>query len=235
MKFFLFLISILFVVCGKTYADELPLEPSALIQLEAAPDVHPVLGDSLKLLGSPIQNKQTGEIIALACVGPALEGSNEPSCQTIQHIYIRSASQDAVLAGTAVQVSEKEPSSDEVRGAVQSLSRNFKDYHWNVRGRNTSTIAILGAGVGAFGSAVIVSNVVGYYVIVASAALTAATIGPFVLAVGAGLFILGRTHPLFSKNASFVTGLKNQNGWNWSSHSRKISNRKFNEYKAFLN
>ncbi len=172
---------------------------------------------SLKLLGTGVENRQTGESMALACVGKPVAGSNEPNCDLLHWVYFNAEGTKAFFAGYSLRVQSEAsiPNHDEIKAEIKLIKKRFKNaksnrnqkYLDNHRMLLTST-GLMGMGalffVGTMGTAAVV---------------TAATAGLIYVVIG-----FNRT--LLTMDPASAT-LNKQVGWNWSSRPKKISHKNF--------
>jgi hypothetical protein len=192
----------------------------------------PVNGDRLKLVGRGVENRKTGNVIALACIGKPINETLEPSCKVLRHVMMKADTKQMVYIGPKFEIeSQGEPTQDDLVKRVVSINRAVKKHKKYVNSdKRGKAIAY---------SAVISSVGFGAIVISKSAAGVAIATGPFCLAwLGLLVVIFGVQElvraPLFPSSGVISDVMADQNGWNWSVKPKKVSARSFKWFESYL-
>ncbi len=190
---------------------------------------------NIKLAGKGVENKKTGEAIAIACTGvdPA---SAEPSCDELRFVYFNPLNHQASYIGSPIKVSQFVPVNKigkwspekQTEYATKQFVKRFK-YWKKVRfGMSGDTKAFIGGA--------------GLMVVMGMCALGNSIGGPVGWA-----FTLG-TYPFFLVVVPIVTGdLKmmngmqkvssatlDQSGWNWTEAPAKIKSKTFKQLFTYI-
>lgn len=181
------------------HAQENVLDP--LAKVEAA---------SLQYIGRPIQDRDSGDIIALVCL---------ESCVQLRFVYFRNAQSDAYFYGPVLTVkhSDKEPSRREIKATLKQFKKQYRNYIGRrdhvLEKRYGALLAFILAG------AVVIKNVP----LPPQAELV------FVGAVFVGgLFIyIAQDQPLLGRSGTISRALADQSGWNWSNRIRSMKSKHF--------
>lgn len=196
-------------------------------------EVEPVSQANLKILGKGLSNKWSGAAILLACIGENdLETTGEKNCKTLRHVYISADGQRAYYFGNPIVIVDQSEvlTQKKIKTTLRKLSKSYA----KTRFQNLRT----GLGVGLFygvGGAGLIATMV-MLAVVPGGPLWIIT--PAAVGIGfafAWAIIAARTDMLAFMGKQPLQAMRDQNGWNWSVSSRKISNRNFWEYASFLN
>jgi len=192
------------------------------------------LSQQVKLMGKGIQNRKTNEMIALACVGDKIEGTQERSCDQLQHIYLKNPDSPPTLIGEKFTIQN-----GKIKTSLRELSKSYRKYRWAQskqarvkRAFEISKFSLLG-----FSGFLIVVAFTGPIIITPVAMVTLlSSVGALVLG-GAAYAILvdsDAIRPMNFKDTESVVYMNDQNGWSWASETHQISNQKFAHYYQFL-
>ncbi len=194
----------------------------------------------LKIFGRGIENRKTGDVIALACVGKNLTNLSDPSCSSLRYVYFIANEKAAYYAGHEVKVETKGIASEtEIQSTVLELKRDFesyrKDSNQGRRGAYVTTLAIAGwagGGVWAYHKDKELSKNGGEG-LSGSAIILPLTAG--VAFVAAMTYLGMKTYdPKTPDSSSISDAMVNQDGWNWSVKPEKISKRNFKIFTRYL-
>lgn len=177
--------------------------------------IEKVEASSLNILGRSIQNKETGESLAIACVGNWRQTIKD-SCHLLRMVYVTSDRSTAYFVGLALVVSyDDAPTQKELKAHIKHLKHQYKKYlSWQRTDaqnffRHLGQIGIL------FGVIFTVPQM--------GVAAGISTI----LGGGFTMFMLEPSTPGFGLKDG-VNNLQNQSGWNWSEKKPgRLSNQKF--------
>ena len=198
---------------------------------------NPSFEGAIKIVGRGLQNRETGEVIALACVGKPLTGSTEPSCNTLQHFKVNPTTRESKWIGNAVALSSQgEPTQKELRDQVKELNQAVEKYKKqnNTAARNLN-LALVATGAAIVGLLVFVilpvmKNTQNFNPSDSKALLI---FGAPALGI---TFVHGLiSNPFFAKSGALSSAMADQNGWNWSSQPKVVSKKTFLWLERYLN
>lgn len=185
----------------------------------------PVENDSIILLGKGIRNK-VGDVVSLACL-PSADQAEE--CRILRFVYYRKELNQAFYFGRYIEIldDQKLNQSQEIKKRLRAIGREFrKDY------TNDQISIWFGAGTVAVGAAI----GVGLGVTGVIAAGPAGTIVLVAMGAGLGIAILANCGlSIIPHGAGFSRVVIDQDGWNWSQHSKRASNRQFSQLVHYIN
>jgi|GEM_PF-6279002 len=224
-------VAFILLLCSSAHAqspsDSLPeiMKLNLLNQNAAELDT-----DHLILLGRGIENKVTRDLISIACVGDVAN-----PCNLLQHVYLEHSSQTTYSFGPKINLDQLihdgkvKPSASmdrKLKIAERNMAKNFRRY----KSDHASTLAKVAKGGAYFvttgGAAVAIVFLVSP---IGSAAVGLSILG-YAGFLGLSYVMTIGNNPLYGTQHSMIRAFKDQNGWNWSSNPKKISNRKFNLY-----
>ncbi len=219
--------------------DELSADMIEVLSISEAPknEEAPLLegpAQSLTIVGKGIQNRKTGEVIALACVGESANGSPVKNCDVLQHVYFKNSQSLPVFVGSTLKVANHN-----IKKTLRTISKDYRHYRWDLKNHDgAAAFCAIGSLVYWFGSislleplgfgkwvngSIHVSPVVGWSILGGSVLLLA----------GTGLSQIDFS-PLKVWNDRAVTAMADQKGWNWEI-PKTVSNRKFRKFYSFVN
>jgi hypothetical protein len=191
-----------------------------------------VTSGTLKIVGRGLQDRKTGDIIALSCMGPALAETGAPSCKTLRHVIFPANSTEAYYVGYTYQLEmESEPTEKDFETLAKSINRNVKKFKKNMHQDTREKVIGYGAFAGATGW--------GVHLIALSATGVTVTIGaallPFYagIALTFGIMMIARI-PLLPHSGVISEAMADQNGWNWSESPNVISHQRFKWFDRYL-
>ena len=201
----------------------------------------PVSANQLKIIGRGIENKETHDVIALACVGEELPDTREPSCRVLRNVKLKADSHELSFVGGKFDVNweldiKGEPTQKDLIRLVRRLNKNAIKYKKKMnRVRNGKFISRFAAiSFGAFGATVITKSMIltamGGAAIPTGPALLAA-LGLMIIVCGVQAIVLD---PVFPNSSVISKVMADQNGWNWSIKPKKISARTFHWFERYL-
>ena len=185
-------------------------------QLDSAHSVQQIAPEELMLMGRPVESKNTHRSIALHC-----EEFQTEIQQCVRARFVLLDESTAFLFGPELQKINKK--------TFQDLDKKIKKEN-KLRGRGTGTrIVLMTLGVGGLAASFFLPpglNVVGI----------GAALG---LLISTGLTSDDRHWDLFGKLKGFgnqqkVSVTRDQDGWNWSIQTKKVSEKNFNSIKNNL-
>jgi hypothetical protein len=224
---------------GFADTDELPVAEITNDEALSASADGLVNPENVKAMGRGILNRKTGALIQLLCVGPAAEGSVEPSCDQVAFYELNTQEKNGYKAISKVfRIQHTKKGIRELRLAIRHEVKDYRRYNRN-------------GAVGFYGVAMPVFLGTGYLAwhSIDGVAVSAATAGTylmmavplisFVLIAVIGtkfgpeifdIFHLGGAASLLSTQT--ITGkFEDQKGWSWSGNPKEISDRKYAELR----
>ena len=186
--------------------------------------------ESLKLVGRGVQNRRTGDIIALACVGQWVNDIVGNSCKEVRHVKFTSKTQKLVFWGEKIPVVQdlnrvSEPTESEVKEFVKTVNSRVKKYkiHETRSERGAIVKGVAGASMLAFG-ATFIANDVSHATTISNGAFLASWVGLMALIM---VFQYAVMKGFFPKSGVITHVFANQGGWNWSMKPKKVSRKTF--------
>ncbi len=177
--------------------------------------------NSLRLVGRGIENRKTGELLAVAC-------GNE-NCHYLRSVYFTENHQEAYFFGRPIEIfhaienPEKVPTDQEIKSALRKMTKQYKQF----KRRNLDEQKVLARATG-----FAVEGIASGYVAVAMAAWW-----PFALGVGVAmggiLVFSGDIIIPFKSVSPAISTFSNQAGWNWAVEPKKVRPKKFDEIFKF--
>ena len=199
--------------------------PTACEQMDVSPAMTEVNESTLTLLGRGIVNRKNRDLISMACVGSA-----EAPCNCLRHVYFNQESRQAYFFGSPIHVEltdDPAESPKALKKAVHHLAKSFRRYQKDHRTEGQKALRasawFLLSGVGAIGSVLLFP--------VGSAACLYA-LGTYSSFGGLAWLLIVDRNGIVGSDLSTVNAMKDQNGWNWSSHPKSLSEKKFELYKS---
>lgn len=178
----------------------------------------------LLLLGGGFEDRSTGNIITLACVGK----SSQP-CSKIRHVLFEAETHEAQFIGDSIQIVSEHPGVSNDKATQKTLKKISKNYH-RYKLNNRSQVRVIGRAFLYFviPIGVVAGGMVAFPVILSSAALSQLGV---LAAVTTPVLVLTNTSDSQALSRShLVTALKDQNGWNWVAKTKKVNHKNFNLY-----
>lgn len=204
---------------------------------------HPHLVDepytlpTVKLIGKGLENRDTGDVLALACVGDLLSDSTA-SCKKLRHVKWKNETKELFLIGRTLTVNTvDEPTEEDFKKLVKEVNRQVrtkKKSSLSSERRQTRTLSVIAAvvGVGSLATFALTSDDDDE-----SDFSDSSWFGPAIY-FGMFGFLLGVAHivsnPVFPKSGIISNVLANQDGWNWSVETRVIRPKKFKMINTYL-
>lgn len=200
----------------------------------------PILENQITHLGRGIQDKDSGNIITLGCLGPA-----ENPCSYLQHIFYNPEKAEVSTFGVPLSVdamiadilstTQTDPnhvttqifnqarrastSEEKIEVILKKISRDFRREKRSQRS-SAALVAPIGTGTLIWGGSVL---------------LVGTTLLPVVVpAFFATCIYLGLRNPLGAQHSTITTELKDDHGWNWSSQPQRISHKNFEIYQQMI-
>lgn len=179
-----------------------------------------VLVDQLTLLGTPIENRATGEKIALACTE---KNPDDQECTKYRFVLFKE--NEAHYTGPEMQVKKEEELDDSLKVTYKKMKKNMRKIRQSYAG-GTITFLILEAGI-TTGAFLLVLACPGALEVIAITWMATWALG-----------IDPSTRHRFDLFGGMMGGMSGEkfeitreaNGWNWSQKSKKVRNRKFEQY-----
>ena len=186
------------------------------------------LKDGIKMIGHPIEDKRTHEILLMACIGGRVHGTQERNCDELQHVYFSGPLATPHLVGSIydVETLHLEPSRAEIKTTLRQIARAYHETKWDEQNGPLRLFIGVGASMG-------VGTLIGTTIAVLPGAIVA--IAPVL-----GLWGWANAHRSASpfgalyKHSNITHLLQDQNGWNWSSSVKRIKHKNFQFYKEIL-
>lgn len=203
--------------------------------------------DRLRIIGRGVENRKTGEVIALACVGEINPTTQQPSCGKLQAVKFKpDASAPELIIDRifdldqALQLKGAEPTTEHLEKYVRMINRWAKEFRRDVtqgrRGKIIATATLIGLGA------------VGGYFIYEDLRLkntypddpnAGVKTGTFLLSwFGAMAVFIGISalvsNPVFPKSGVISEVMADQSGWNWSVSPKKVTNKAFGYFEAYF-
>ena len=185
--------------------------------------------NGLKIIGKGVMDSKTGDSLAIACVGKEVEGTQEKSCNQVQHVFFNATTKQIEYVGQILTVSHGESVTDEqVKDTLKQLHRDYLQMkRQRAALKKSGVIALGGAGV-FFGAA-------GLGGVGAVAFLGSFTGAGILIGFGAGIFVFVESQRAVNFQASQTSQVfVDHQGWSWSQKPRKASHRNFRRYLEFL-
>jgi|GEM_PF-2446495 len=182
----------------------------------------------IKMIGHPIQDKRTDEILLVACIGRRIQGTQERYCDFLQHVYFANPGATPHLVGPVfeVQTDQLEPSRNEIKTTLREIAKAYHESKWDEQNGPLRLFIGVGASMG-------VGTLIGMTVALLPGVLIA------LVPYGAvwGWAALHQSVSPFSslyKHSTITRLLQDQNGWNWSSSVKRIKHKNFQFYLDIL-
>lgn len=203
--------------------QELAEAPAEAFQL--LPD-SPVRSESVRIVGRGIQNKETGDSLALGCV--------DQDCSQLRLVRFEAATRQAVFTGQLffVPKSGGVASQKEIKTKIRAINKAYRTFKRNKPEIQRKRILHV----------TLPAMCVFLFCTIAAAAITKGAIitGTFGLAtVGAfgvfsvAMFIVMSRKPLLGTSGVVSKVFADQKGWNWESRPKRVSAQTFNLFQEF--
>ncbi len=234
MKSKVFFLFVSFLYCSApnvTFAHE-EEEKFNIYIICKPPSAEKVETTRLKIIGQGIENRKTGDIIALACIGSFIKDTESPSCRTLRHVKIPAQSQEAYFIGEIYTLSmEREPTQNDFQKLVRKVNKSVKQFKKDKNQDTREKILALGAFTGGVAWGVHVISLAEMGIMVSAGAALLPFFGG--VALTSGVLLLSRI-PNAPNSGIISDAMANQDGWNWSVSPNKISNQRFKWIERYL-
>lgn len=206
------------VVESNTIAPEASAEAPAPLTLT------PTETARLKIIGRGIQDRESGDSIALGCV--------DDSCTRLRNVYFNSKTYEATFFGRVFELQAASPQAtrQELKRKVREINREYKKYKQDkTRSPAKSFLKWLGF-CSAFGGGMYLAINYLPAAFMTSFGLSVVTFGvvPF-----AGIILLTKAMYIPGKSGMVSEVFADDKGWNWAENPKKVSPRVFRLYDGF--
>ncbi len=191
-------------------------------------DPTPVAFGELQLLGKGWEDRESGDLLALACTQK--ERNPGQACEQFRFVHYQQRTQEATLIGQTLKVHVLNTPAD-----LQAWNREFKKSFrkWNYRTNVQKDFMLYGTAAPMTAGLLYFSLAANGAIVGSAGVLVGMVFIPAFLVVGVNtLHTFGVYNALRSGDTSAVI---NQNGWNWSVKPMKIGNKKFEKFLKFIN
>lgn len=197
---------------------EIPVEARA-VQPEAELDPSRV-----RIVGRGIQHKTSGDSIALGCVDEA--------CSQLRGVYFSKSTMKARFIGQTYFIPKAGDlaSKQEIKTQLKKINKDFKIY--KRKQNQEKRLKLVGLTLLCFGICAFLGPL-----IISKGAIATATFG---MSIAGGAFLLvpltlllASNQPLLGRSGIISTVFADQNGWNWESEPKRVSDKTWNLYRGF--
>jgi len=211
----------------------LTISPVSTPQLQD-PATDDILASQFQMIGRGIMDRKNGLAILLICVGDKDPKTNIRSCNRLQHALIWPHGEgQSGLIGPVYQVTKNDLSSSP---QDQTMKKIMKDYRKSIR-YDLAAPEMDADRRSPNDTRAFIEMIIG---IVGGATLSCLTVNPIpalimipLLSTDAFTQFSTRMFVGFFRSQKVVQ-MDNRNGWNWSSHPRKVSDHSFYHYLEYL-
>ncbi len=207
------------------YEDSCPKEQSG-IRKEIA-KMTEITDSQITLFGKGIENRKTGDLISLSCIGT----NPQYPCNCLKHVFLDHETKKSYSFGYPIAVmrlTKSESLEHAFKRTTKFLSKQYRiEARANITiGENSLKAVTWFVGMGGVSVAVAVLTPVG-----AIPVLMGITAYGGILGVSK-LLLFNENVPIAGGHSTVVAALRDQDGWNWGSEAKAISNHHFEVYQS---